>query len=316
LDITNMTTVMMAAAFGLAPVCLTVDGAPVASADSATVHDLGDQAPLVDGSVVQGWTLGDLRKSSDIIPYPVQGTLWEANATDQALEGSAIPVVSNLNARTESGQSYRALFQVATPQGVNPGTLAEGQKTSGKVYFDATGDAPDSLVYNAAGNDLLVWVQPQAPAPSAGTPVRGAGGSGTTSAAMGATDAAPAAPAKSDTPVSRELPDTPLAPGVVATPAQAPPSAPVPAGSHGTPATPNWQGTPVTPAQAPAPVPTGSQGTAATSNWQGTPVAAAQAPAPVPTGSQGTAATPNWQGTPLPAEEEPQTTTAVPIPAP
>jgi hypothetical protein len=41
---------------------------------------------------------------------------------------------------------------------------AEGEKTSGEVYFDVTGDATDSVVYNAGGDDLLVWTQPQASA--------------------------------------------------------------------------------------------------------------------------------------------------------
>jgi hypothetical protein len=34
------------------------------------------------------------------------------------------------------------------------------KKTTGKVYFDVTDDTPDSVVYNAGGQDLLVWVQP------------------------------------------------------------------------------------------------------------------------------------------------------------
>jgi Domain of unknown function (DUF1942) len=34
------------------------------------------------GAVVQGWTVNDLRPSSDVIAYPVRGRLWEAPATD------------------------------------------------------------------------------------------------------------------------------------------------------------------------------------------------------------------------------------------
>jgi Domain of unknown function (DUF1942) len=30
---------------------------------------------------VQGWTITDLKPSSDSIPYAPQGTLWEATAT-------------------------------------------------------------------------------------------------------------------------------------------------------------------------------------------------------------------------------------------
>ena len=143
-------------------------GAPIASADDATTT-IGSQAKLMDGNVVQGWTITDLKTSTDPIPYPVAGTLWEATATDEAIQGSATPIVSNLNARAKSGQTYRVLFGVATPQGVNPATLAQGEKTTGKVYFDVTGDTPDSVVYNAGGQDLVVWLQAP-PATQAITP--------------------------------------------------------------------------------------------------------------------------------------------------
>jgi hypothetical protein len=69
-----------------------------------------------------------------------------SHATDQAIQGAATPIVSNLNARAQSGQTYRAQFGVATPQGVNPATLGPGEETTGKVYFDVTGDKPDSVV--------------------------------------------------------------------------------------------------------------------------------------------------------------------------
>nr|MCH9760712.1 MPT63 family protein [Actinomycetes bacterium] len=132
-----------------------------------------------------------LRPSSDTIPYPVQGQLWEATATDTAIQGEVTPVVANFNARANDGQTYRVLWEVATPQGVNPTTLAEGEQTSGKIYFDVTGPAPDSVVYRGAeGSDLAVWViQPatgeQVPAAaesqglSAATPIEGTPGAQT-----------------------------------------------------------------------------------------------------------------------------------------
>ena len=46
----------------------------------------------------------------------------------------------------------------ATAQGVNPATIAQGEKTTGKVYFDVTGDKPTTVVYNSGGRDLLVRV--------------------------------------------------------------------------------------------------------------------------------------------------------------
>jgi hypothetical protein len=96
----------------------------------------------------------------------VQGALWGVTAADEALQGSVIPIVSNLNARAGSGQTYRALFQVATPQGINPSPLEQGQKTDGKVYFDVTGDIPVSVVYTAGSDDLLLWGQPKVPVPA------------------------------------------------------------------------------------------------------------------------------------------------------
>ena len=109
-------------------------GAPVAAADPAT-QPFGTQGKLDEGGVIQGWTISDLKVSSDVIPHPVYGTLWEATATDEAIQGGATPIVSNLNARARDGQTYRVLFGAATPQGVNPATLAQGQQTTGKIYF-------------------------------------------------------------------------------------------------------------------------------------------------------------------------------------
>ena len=119
-------------------------GAPTALAEGPTAAAIGSPAKLVDadGNVVQSWTITGLKTSSDVIPYPVAGTLWEATATDEAVMGGVTPIVSNLNARAGDGENYRVLFGVATPQGVNPATLAQGQKTTGKVYFDVTGAAP------------------------------------------------------------------------------------------------------------------------------------------------------------------------------
>jgi hypothetical protein len=257
-------------------------GAPVAWADDASTTTLGSQGKLDDGNVVQGWTITNLKTSTDAIPYPVAGTLWEATATDEAIQGGATPIVSNLNARAKSGETYRVLFGVATPQGVNPSTLAEGEKTTGKVYFDVTRDTPDSVVYNAGGHDLLVWVQP---------PPSRQGGTSYSSPGRGQTSQAPAA-----------TPATPL------------PGAPAAAGSPA--AATATEGAPL-PASAPgAPLPTGSSGTPLPAGSPGAPLPAsvqaapAVAPAPAPASSQGTPLPAGSQGTPA----APTTTTIVPPP--
>jgi Domain of unknown function (DUF1942) len=240
-------------------------GAPIASADEATTTTIGSQAKLFDDTVVQGWTITNLKTSTDSIPYPVAGTLWEATATDEAIQGGATPIVSNLNARAKSGQTYRVLFGVATPQGVNPSTLAQGEKTTGKVYFDVTGDTPDSVVYNAGGQDLLVWLQAppaiQDIAPYASAP------------AVGQTSPVPAAGAPAagmPGPASSPTAGTPTQ----GAPLPAAQGAPLPAGSSGT------------------PLPTGSSGTPLPTGSSGTPLPAGSQGTPLPAGSQGTVAAP------------------------
>ena len=249
-------TTLAGAAVVAAAGAVGVLGTPIAAADDVTTTTIGKEAKLTDGSVVQGWTVTDLKASTDQIPYPVAGTLWEATATDQAIQGSATPIVSNLNARARSGETYRVLFGVATPQGVNPATLAQGQKATGKVYFDVVGDTPDSVVYNAGGEDLLVWVQPPPQLPTQ----RGGGSYSSTSPVSPSTPTTttPAAPTTTAGPAAPS--PVPGAPAAAALPGSA--GTPLPAGSQGTPLA------PVTP----APAATGSQGT------------------PLPTGASATAA--------------------------
>jgi len=308
--ITKTTTVLAAAA------SVSIIGAPIASAEDVTTQPIGAQAKLVDGNAVQGWTITDLRPSSDAIPYPVAGTLWEATATDEAIEGSATPIVSNLNARSRSGETYRVLFGVATPQGVNPATLAPGQKTSGKVYFDVTGDAPNAVVYSTGNDDVLAWVQ-AAPTPRPATtqwtpPVRSQA-----SPAPAATPATPApaasAPGTTPTPAAAPTTTTPtpaaapaaLAPGApLPASAEAIPGAPLPAGSQGTPLPAGSQGTPLPAGSAGTPLPAGSEGTPALAPVESAPAPASTGTTPLPAGSQGTPATPVT------------TTTVPPAPAP
>lgn len=310
----KITKALAAAAAVAAAGSIVILGAPVANADELTTTTLGNEAKLTNGDVVQGWTISDLKASTDVIPYAAAGTLWEATATDQALEGSVTPIVSNLNARARSGETYRVLFGVATPQGVNPATLAQGQKTTGKVYFDVVGDTPDSVVYNAGGPDLLVWVQPppQLSTPGAGAGYRPSTPSTTATPTTPTTGAVPGEPAGlAGTPV----PGAPPAPGaalpagsqgtpIPATGSQGTPLAP---GSQGTPLAPGSQGTPLAPGSQGTPLPAGSSGTpAAPAGTEGVPQPAAvqQAPAgvqPAPAGVQQAPPAAGSQGTPLPA---------------
>ena len=290
-------TTATAATVGLA-------GAPTAAAD-ADMQYLGEQGELVNGDVVQGWTVSGLKPSTDTIPYPVAGTLWEATATDEAISGNVIPIVANLNARAESGQTYRVLFGVATPQGVNPATLAQGESTTGKVYFDVTGDAPDSVVYNAGGTDMLVWVEaPPAPPATSST--------GGTPPSTG-TYTAPAEAETTETPASEGDTGEAAPEGAGAT------MTPAPAGSSGTPLPEGSSGTPLPEGSSGTPLPEGSSGTALPGEATPAPVPAAADPAapagsagtPLPEGASAAQAPSGSSGTPL--HEGEQTAPAAPV---
>ena len=326
-----MKTTSIAAAFAAAAIAaagaITAFSAPVAIADDLntvnTTH-LGSQAELTDGNVVQGWTVTGLKVSTDTIPYQPQGTLWEATATDKAIQGSAQPIVSNFNARARDGQTYRALFGVATAQGVNPSAIAQGQQTSGKVYFDVTGSAPDSVVYATNATDLIVWVTPP--------PAASSGGSAAASGTRTYQSPAASTPSTSSTETSgtptpsteTSTTQTPAAPAGAEATTPAPTA--VPAGSQGTPLP---EGTAET-----APVPAGSQGTPLPAGEPGlTPAGVQEAPAPaaVAPAPEGVPPAPaavegtlpgdqarvdgGSQGTPLPEGAAPTTTPVVAPPA-
>ncbi|WP_293003273.1 DUF1942 domain-containing protein [Mycobacterium sp.] len=269
--------------------------ADAAETQAATQHVLGGAAQVGDST----WTVSNLRPSSDTIPYHPAGTLWEATATDEASSGSTTPIVSNFNARAHSGQTYRELFQVASAQGVNPAGIAQGQKVSGKLYFDVTGDNPDSITYNAGGPDLALWVQPPPSAGSAGhgahmtTPI---GSPGTSPSAATAPIALPAGnpgggsagtviPGAAPGPQSAGT-GNPAGPPSAGTPATAP-GVPAPAGAQPTPApAAGSQGTP-----GGADVPAGAPAAGTPVPAAGTPgpgSAAGPTPVPAGTGSQGT----------------------------
>ncbi|WP_077088668.1 MPT63 family protein [Mycobacterium rhizamassiliense] len=124
--------------------------------DGAVVQQMCAQGTLFSNGVVQGWTVLDLEPSKDVIPADVRGALWEAAATDQATAGDAAPLIPNFSARAPNGDNYRALFEVPTQQGISPSGLPMGQSVTGKLYFDVTGQAPDSVVFND-GRDRLIW---------------------------------------------------------------------------------------------------------------------------------------------------------------
>ena len=265
-----------------------VASAPVALADdSAPDLRIGQAGTLVNGDVVQTWTISGLRKSGDVIPAQVAGTLWEATATSTAVAGTVIPVIPAFNARA-GGANYRVLFAAATAQGINPSTLMQGEKATGKIYFDIdAGTVPDQVVFNDGQADRLVWVnvpEPAAVPPFTPQSTNPAGPQRTTPAAPPAAAGTPPAPSAGAPAATSQ--GTPAAPSA-GTPAAT--SQGTPATSQGTPAAPP-AGTPAAPSAGPPPAT--SQGPPAGAS----PPSSSAAPAPAAGTSAGTPA--NSQGTP------------------
>lgn len=292
-------------------------GVPMAQADddmAPTLVSLGQAAELVNGSAVQTWTVSGLKPSGDVIPWHVNGTLWEATATNEAVQGSIQPVVSDLNARARNGETYRVLFLAATPQGVNPAVLPPGAKTSGKVYFDVTGEQPDSVVYNSGGQDLAVWLTPPpAPVPSrANAAPSGGSRAGVADAAPSA--AVPPAPASPPGVVPAAAPgpgETSLPTGASGTPLPGSAGTPLPSGSSGTP----LPGASTSPTGTAEGVPAGSEGTLLPS----TPAAPVASPAPAstqPAGSAGAQLAPEGSSPASGPSTPVSTTVTTPAPAP
>lgn len=116
---------------------------------------LKDYVSLGDFTSEIGYTVQDLRPSSD--PVPVNGRLYEANVMTTAVVGTVVPQPVNFLARTPGGADYRALIPASTLSGA---PVNAGGMMSGKLYFDVTGENPDSVIYNANFEDLLGWVGP------------------------------------------------------------------------------------------------------------------------------------------------------------
>jgi hypothetical protein len=138
--------------------------ATIATAASASAYSnvgkFGTYERLYDagGAVVAAWSVDNLEPSAATIRgYPLHGKLWEATATVKAVRGTVTPIIPNLNARTDHGRNYQALWEAFTGAGISGATLAQGGRSTGKIYFDATGDAPTRVMYNNGVEDLLIW---------------------------------------------------------------------------------------------------------------------------------------------------------------
>ena len=132
--------------------------APASAADGQV---FGLQQTVTDPSGEIGYTVTKFLPSGDAVPFPVTGQLYEVTVRADALNGMPTPAVPAFSAHSESGQSYPALAGAWTPQGLSNAPLLPGGQSTGKVYFDAVGEAPTSVVYNGPG-DMLTWIEPPA----------------------------------------------------------------------------------------------------------------------------------------------------------
>jgi hypothetical protein len=143
-------------------VILGLAGAPSAAAASDPCpHRFGASQRLVDanGAVVGEWSVSGLRASAGpVAGYAPAGRLWEADVTVEAVTGTVTPIIPNMYAVSPNGERYQVLWQVASSDGLAPNTLNQGQRSSGKLYFDVTGADPMAVIYAAAGSaPAMMW---------------------------------------------------------------------------------------------------------------------------------------------------------------
>lgn len=150
----NLVRPLGATAIALGIAAVTVS--PASATDN--IKQFGKQEILNFGSNGVGYTVANLSPSTDTIPYPVGGDLYESTVTVDALWGGVTPMIPMFNARAQSGANYRVLSNVFTPQGLSGAALPPGGSTTGKLYFDVVGDPPNSVVYNDGTHDVLAWV--------------------------------------------------------------------------------------------------------------------------------------------------------------
>jgi uncharacterized protein DUF1942 len=173
---TSAKTVIGAAGIAAA----SVFAAATASAASPNIQGFGSTESLINGSMVTAYTVSNLQPSSLSIPgYTPKGTLYQADITARSDGGVVTPMIRDFSARGPNGQIYQLIDSAQVPNGLNPAPIPQGSESSGTLYFDVTGAAPNGVVYNDGLQDILIWtsnVPGEASMPSSPTssPVPGA----------------------------------------------------------------------------------------------------------------------------------------------
>ena len=144
------TATAFAAAVGIAAATVV----PASATDNIKIF--GEQMRLnkPGGKPFIGYTVTNFGPSND--PVPHRGTLYGATLTVDAFTDWALPMIALFNARALSGQGYPLIPNA--PGGISGAWVPPGGTSSGKLYFDITGDEPNSVVYNDGVRDILAWV--------------------------------------------------------------------------------------------------------------------------------------------------------------
>lgn len=66
-------------------------------------------------------------------------------------------MVKDFSARGPNGQTYRLIDKAQVPNGLNPAPIPQGSESTGMLYSDVTGAAPNGVVYNDGLQDILIW---------------------------------------------------------------------------------------------------------------------------------------------------------------
>jgi hypothetical protein len=172
----NTTAIKTAVAAG-AIAAASVFAAATASA-APNIQGFGTSQQLINGPMIIEYTVSNLQQSNAAIPgYTPKGTLYQADVTAKSDSGLVTPMVNDFIARGPNGQNYRVIDKVAAPGSLNPAPIPQGQESTGTLYFDVTGAAPNGVAYNDGGQDVLIWTSnvPGGAAPAApNTPPPGA----------------------------------------------------------------------------------------------------------------------------------------------
>lgn len=175
----RVTTTTFKAALGAVGITAAgVLGGGVVSAAPPNVQAFGTSQQLINGPMITTYTVSNLQQSTIAIPgYTPEGTLYQAGITARSDGGTVTPMVRNFSARGPNGQTYELIDEVKAPNGLNPAPIPQGSESTGTLYFDVTGAAPNGVVYNDGLQDILIWTsnipgaatpsQPSSPAPGA-----------------------------------------------------------------------------------------------------------------------------------------------------